>query len=174
MHPCISVRGCVSRPVFWFVQWSICPPVHLSCIRENYRKWAVNISLFFWTADSTDQLPVGHNGNHPWAIGSYPKCVLFGIKQDFQALYSALESLKLAVKYAILVQASDVLDSCSCIRMVNCSQWPLITYRVVLTRLTRTAVSDSKLAVMNPKASRHGVSLKSGPSILKSDLSVIK
>ena len=56
-----------------------------------------------------DQLPVGYNGIHPWAIGSYPKCVLFGIKQDFQALYSALESLKLAVKYAILVQASDVL-----------------------------------------------------------------
>ena len=56
-----------------------------------------------------DQLPVGYNGIHPWAIGSYQKCVLFGIKQDFQALYSALESLKLAVKYAILVQASDVL-----------------------------------------------------------------
>ena len=37
-----------------------------------------------------------------------------------------------------------------------------------------TTVSNSKLAVMNPEEGKHGVSLKSGPSVLKSALSKIK
>ena len=37
-----------------------------------------------------------------------------------------------------------------------------------------TTVSNSKLAVMNPEEGKHGVSLKSGPSVLKSALSEIK
>ena len=53
------------------------------------------------TADPMDQLPVGYIGIQ--GVG------WIRIKQDFQALHLALESLKLAVKYAILVQASDVL-----------------------------------------------------------------